>query len=92
VSSTTTRDGATGVALDAALDATVVAALGGCDEMGAIEADAALVGVPAVDAVGGDEGAADDATGGDVDVLACFEPELQAVATVASATRAATRR
>ncbi|HEY5051066.1 MAG TPA: hypothetical protein VII50_09200 [Acidothermaceae bacterium] len=94
MSSTTARAATTGAPLAAALDAAADAALEGAGDAGAVEANAAPLDVRAVDvlAVRGDEGAADDATGVDVDVLACLEPELHAVAKVASATRAATRR
>jgi hypothetical protein len=89
VSSTTTRAGATGGALDAALDAGLEAAaevvLEIAGDAGAVEAGAALLDVPAIGVLVADG----DATGADVDVLACFELELHALANVASATRAA---
>ena len=84
VSSTTTRAGATGALLEAAAEE----ALDGGDDGGAVEAEAAALDVPAVGVV---DGATDDATGADDDVLACVELEVHAVAKVASATRTAAR-
>jgi len=79
-----TRGVETGGALAAALDAIADAALDGAVDVGAVEADATPLDVPAVGVV--DEGAAEDATGVDVDVLACLEFEVHAAAKVASAT------
>jgi hypothetical protein len=96
VSSTTTRGDAPAEPLEGAADAAldvVEEASGeaggeaGAVEAGAVEAGGALLDVPAGDVFA--ETAGED-TG--VDVLACLDPELQAVASVASATRAATRR
>src|SRR5665213_1484022 len=88
-SSTTTRAGATGAVLAAALDAAGDAVLEGAGEAGAVEADAAPLDVLAIGVL--DDGAAEDAARADVDVLACLELELHAVAKAASATRAAAR-
>lgn len=88
VSSTTTRGDAAGAGLDAALDAEAGAVLDSAGDVGGVEADATALDVRAVDVL--DDTAADDATGADVDVLACFVLEVHAVATVASATRVVT--
>ena len=92
MSSTTTRGGAAGAELAAALEAAgdagdeAGAVEAAAVETAALEAGAALVGVPTVDAL--DDGAA----GADVGALVCLALELQAVATVANATTAATRK
>jgi hypothetical protein len=57
----------------------------------AVEADTALRDVPASAVLAGVEATADDGTDADVEVLACLDPELHAVATIANATRAAAR-
>jgi hypothetical protein len=88
VSSTTTRAGATGAALDTALDAAADAGLESADDAGALDGGAALLDVPAVGVLGAD----DETTGADVDVPACLELEVQAVANTASATRAVARK
>lgn len=86
-SSTTMRAGAAGAAPDAAL------AGGGDDEAARVEGGVEPLGVPAFCALAvGAEGAADDAAGFDVDVVTCVDPEVQAVAKMASPTRAAARK
>jgi hypothetical protein len=76
---------AAGAVLAGELDAAADAGVEGGGEAGRLEAGAALLDVPA--GVGLDE----DATGADVDVLACLELEVHAVANAASATNAAAR-
>ena len=86
-SSMTTRAGATGAVLAAALDTAGDAVLEGAGEAGAVEADAAPLDVPAIGVL--DDGAAEDAASADVDVPVCLELEVHAVATIASVTSAA---
>lgn len=77
--------GPTGAAADAALDETVGGAREIAGAAGRVVADAALLDVPAV-------GLDEDAAGADVNVLACLELELHAVANTASPTRAVARK
>jgi hypothetical protein len=85
VSPTATCAVETGAKLDAALDAAK-----GTGDGGAVDAGAAALDVPAIGVL--DDGAAEDTTGVDVDVLACLEPEVQAVARVATTTRTPARK
>jgi hypothetical protein len=88
VSSTTTRADATAAVLGAALDEAGDVALEIAGDAGGLEAGAALLAVPAIGVLVADG----EATGADVDVLACLELEVHAVANAASATSAAARR
>jgi len=76
-----------GVETGAVLEAAAGAVLDGAGDAGEVEADATALDVPAVDVL--DDTAADDATGADVDGLACLVLDVHAVATVASATKVA---
>jgi len=72
--------------LDAALDEGAGGALEIAGDAAGVDAGAALLDVPAVGVLVG------ETTGVDVDVLACLELELHAVANATSATSAAVRR
>lgn len=81
------RAGAAGAAVEAVLEAGTDVALEIAGDAGGVEAGAALLDVPAIGVFVADG----DTAGADVDVLACLELELQAVAKVASARSAAAR-
>ncbi|HEY0870000.1 MAG TPA: hypothetical protein VGD55_06360 [Acidothermaceae bacterium] len=87
MSSTTTRCGAAGAVLAAALEAATAGALEIAVDAGGVDADAAPLDVPAGVVV-----TAGETTGADDGALACLEPELQAAANVISATSGAARR
>ncbi|HWF42479.1 MAG TPA: hypothetical protein VN683_10380 [Acidothermaceae bacterium] len=86
--STTTRAGAAGAAVDAALEAGTDVALEIAGDAGGVEAGGAPLDVPVVGVLV----AAGETTGADVGALVCLDPELHAAANAATATSAVVRR
>jgi hypothetical protein len=88
VSSITTRAGAAGAVLPAALDEAAGGALDIAVDAGGVEAGGSLLDVPAIGVLV----AEGETTGTDVGALACLEFELHAAANAATATSAVVRR